>query len=174
MRKWLILFSLLSPAVMAEQHQIGIAGYAVSVDYSLSTVGSDDLAGFAGFYTFAPIKNFAVRTGYFSMDHATAALIDVTGFDIQLLVSNNFTDPGFRIYGGVGHFREQWGAPFAKLKIRGPQGTVGIGYNFEKVSLDWWVTIRSAGGYDEFLTAATGIDPGASAASSGLMAAVRF
>lgn len=146
---------------------LGLSTYAINVSYDYAWT-DDEFSGVGIFLTQALSRNVALRGGFFSTEHDDWSDLEASGIDLQLLVGNDFISEGFKIYGGLGYFDEEWEVSILQADFSGPEATLGIGFNWEKAALDFWFSIRDASDYEDF------IGEEASAASSALMLSYRF
>lgn len=149
---------------------IGLASYATHIEYDAWAAEDDDFSGFALFGTGALNHNVAIRGGFYSLEHDDYNDVDGSGIELQLLGGNNFDSVGFKIYGGVGLFNEE----IEDYDFSGMLLTFGIGYNWQKIALDFWISVRDADDYEDFIADYLGYGSDATASSGALMLGYRF
>jgi hypothetical protein len=52
--------------------------------------------------------------------------------------------------------------------------TFGLGYNWEKIALDFWISVRDASDYEDMVSDSVGFSSDAAASSGALMLGYRF
>ena len=156
------------------KHSIGIGSYALTITNDHPYYEDDNLSGFAFFGTSAFTHNIALRYGLFFLEHDDFSEINDNGFEIQVLFGNNFDLAGFKIYGGVGFFSETWEYSNFSEDFSGLQLSGGLGYNWKRVALDYWFSIRQADDYEAFIEDAIGESIEMAAVSGCLLLSFRF
>lgn len=171
-----ILFSSLVCAEETEQlvesqkkWNVGISTYAITID--AAAYGDDQFAGYSlsGGYSFS--DNVALRGQYYSTEHDIDSSLELSGLDLNVYVGTGLASEGFKAYAGLGVYSETLESSYFQVEedFSGVQLSGGIGYNWESVSLDFALAIRSTGDYEDF---GTGADTSAVAGS--LILAYRF
>ncbi|HTN34057.1 MAG TPA: hypothetical protein VL091_08640 [Marinobacter sp.] len=166
----LVALLLASPFVIANDEmkhgQVGIASYAtvISPDYTKD----EKLGGFAVYGTGAFNDNFAGRLLIGFQSHNDYSEIDITAFEGSLLAGTGLATEGFKAYGSLGFYNEKWEVPGFSEKFGGGMIGGGVGYNWQYVSLEFWMNFRSTSDYEDVL------GQNATAASGGLGLAGRF
>lgn len=161
---------------LGKKTSIGIADYAVKVSYSApGAIGvDDDFTGIGIFVTHAISDNFALRGGYYFLNHDEYSDVDAKGIDLLAYYGTGFATDGFKAYIGGGFFSEKLEGSIASETFGGIQINGGLGYNWERVSLDLSLGIRDASDYEDFVSDVNGISVSARALSGSFMLSVRF
>lgn len=177
----LVLCSLaLLPSLNAEDIElgkktsIGIADYAVRLAFSNPYLADDNFSGIGIFVTHAFSDNFALRGGYYFLDHDITADFDMVGLDLLAYYGTGLATDGFKAYIGGGLFSETLSQGIDSENFSGIQFNGGIGYNWEHVTLDLSVGIRDASDYEDHIYTVQGVDTGVQAVSGAFMLSVRF
>ena len=169
----LLSVSFLSPSMAvagddASRNSVGLSSYSTTVAYGGLRSASLDLNGYALFATRALDHHLAVRGGWFEQNHGSG--IKARGFDVQFLAGNNFDHNGLKFFGGVGYTQERWNWSDGNARLEAPQVTLGVGYNWSDVSVEWWGSVRSSNQYDKLAQT-----PAPAAATAGsLLISYRF
>jgi len=147
---------------------IGGGTYALIIDHE--ELGDDDFAGFTLSSTYAVSDSFSINGQYYSLEHNDFSYLDVSGVDISAYYGTGLSSKGFKAYVGAGVYSETLDLEGMEEDFSGVQLRGGFGYNWEAISLDLSVGIRSTGDYEDLA------DDGAdmSAVSSALVLAFRF
>ncbi len=150
--------SLFSLSVQAEEQQekkfsIGLGTYALKLAYSDASIGDDDFSGFAISAAYAFNDNVAIKGAYYSLEHDEVSELEAKGLDLVVVAGTGLATQGFKIYGGGGFFNETWTlSGFSEDEnFSGFQLAGGLGYNWDVVSVDLSVAIRSASDYADFV-----------------------
>jgi len=166
---------IFSTATLAEENSqpmkqwsIGGGTYALIIDHD--ELGEDDFSGFTLSSTYAVSDSFSINGQYYSLEHNDVSDLDVSGVDISAYYGTGLASKGFKAYIGAGLYSETLDFEGMEEDFSGAQLRGGFGYNWEAISLDLSVGIRSTGDYEDFA------DDGAdmSAISSSLVLAFRF
>lgn len=132
----------------------GIASYATVVNYD-TYYGSDDesFSGFALFGTAAVNNNVAFRLSWASQSHEDYSAVDLTAIEGSLLAGTGLSKTGFKAYGSVGFFSEtlEEDGYSEEIDFSGLMLGGGIGYNWNPVSLEFWMNIRDTSDYEDYL-----------------------
>jgi hypothetical protein len=147
---------------------IGGGTYALIIDHE--ELGDDDFTGFTLSSTYAVSDSFSINGQYYSLEHNDFSYLDVSGVDISAYYGTGLSSKGFKAYVGAGVYSETLDLEGMEEDFSGVQLRGGFGYNWEAISLDLSVGIRSTGDYEDLA------DDGAdmSAVSSALVLAFRF
>lgn len=160
-------------SVEEKQFSLGISSFAtvISADTGYGTE-SDDFSGFALFGTGAVNDNVAFRLTYASQSNEDDSNLDLTALEGSLLAGTGLATTGFKAYGSIGFFNEtlEYSGLSGEFDFSGLMLGGGIGYNWEPVSLEFWINFRDASDYEDF--GGGGVD--VSAASGGLGLSARF
>lgn len=152
------LFSIgllsLSAAAIAEEERNFSVGVTTS-GLTLATDGfEDDEASGLGVTASAYFQD----TGRFQlggratlafMEHDDLSGLDVTTFDASLLWGQGFNAEGFKWYLSGGIFNDKWSYDVTSFSenFNGLQLGGGIGYNWDRIALDGWLTARNTSSY---------------------------
>ena len=147
--------------------EIGIGGYAVVIDsQDRNEFGGNSLSAAFVFNDFV-----AIRGQYYSVEHDKRDYFDLTGFDVNAYFGKGLQSRGFKIYSGLGFYKETLEYRNITEDITGAQISGGIGYNWPQVSLDLSISIRTVGDYADYFDSNK---DDVAAASSSLIIAYRF
>ena len=159
-----------------KKFSVGIASFAtvIRADTGYGTV-SNDFSGFALFGTGAVNDNVGFRLAYADQSHEDDSNIDLTAVEGSLIAGTGLATTGFKAYGSVGFFSETLKYKYSgyddeEFDFSGLMLGGGIGYNWNPVSLEFWVNFRDASDYEDF--GGGGVD--VIAASGGLGLSARF
>ncbi|KGJ92193.1 outer membrane beta-barrel protein [Thalassotalea sp. ND16A] len=149
---------------------VGVGTYALVIDDE--DEGDDDFTGFGLSATYAFSDKVAIRGEYYSLEHDDESKLEVSGFDLVAYYGTNLMSPGFKAYIGGGVYSEslEYSSFDVDEDFSGVQLNGGIGYNWEMVSLDFVLGLRSVGDYEDF----AGDSADLSAATSSLIISARF
>jgi len=112
---------------------------------------NDDFTGFNLSSTYAYSDNVAVRVQYYSLAHDDFSELDLAGFDAVAFYGTGLLSKGFKAYIGGGFFSESMENEYFDEDFSGAQINGGIGYNWDAISLELSVGIRSTGDYEDFV-----------------------
>lgn len=162
-----------SEDVDQKRFSVGIASFATAVSYD-TYYGTEDerFGGFALFGTAAVNDNVAFRLTYANQSYEDDSNLDLVAVEGSLLAGTGLASTGFKAYGSVGFFSEtlEYSGYSDEYDFSGLMLGGGIGYNWNPVSLEFWIHFRDSSDYEDF--AGSGID--ATAASGGLGLSARF
>ncbi|MCK0164919.1 outer membrane beta-barrel protein [Marinobacter sp. S6332] len=157
-----------------EKHfSLGIASFATIISVEIPYYGTerDDFSGFGLFGTGAVNDNLGFRLSYAkqSLDDNSDLKLDVV--EGSLLAGTGLATTGFKAYGSFGFYSETLKANGAseELDFSGAMFGGGVGYNWNPVSLEFWINFRSTSDYEDL---SGGAD--VTAASGGLGLSARF
>ncbi|TDP01858.1 hypothetical protein [Marinomonas balearica] len=104
-----------------------------------------------------PQENVALESNYYypgAGDYTKGtdsgrSVFDVSGLELNMLLSTSLVDEGFYAYTGVGLFSETWESTSSgnQYVATGLQLPVGVGYNFGKFSIDAQFALRDPDSY---------------------------
>ena len=149
-----VSLGLLAPAGAAEKYlSLGGGFYASSMIQKGYTESNAEYSGLALTGSAALTDNFGLRVNLFWTDNDRLYGWESNGTDIQLLGGFNLASEGFKAYVSLGFFRDDWVGPNEEFtSYSGGQFGVGLGYNWEPVTLDLAINFRDASDYEaEFL-----------------------
>lgn len=158
----------------SEKHfSIGIASFATAVNVD-TYYGSEkeDFSGFALFGTGAVNDNVGFRLTYAKQSHTDESDLKLDALEGSIIAGTGLATTGFKAYGSLGFYSETLKvnglseeADFSGLMLGG-----GIGYNWEPISLEFWINFRDSSDYEDF----GGGNVDVVAASGGLGLSARF
>ncbi len=108
---------------------------------------ADNLSGNSLFATVALGRRLAFKGGVYSLIHDDSDNIELSGYELLLLLGNNFDRIGGKLYFGGGYYAETWSGPSDELEFAGSQFNVGIGYNWSRISIDLIFGLRESSEY---------------------------
>ncbi|MCB9481463.1 MAG: hypothetical protein H6680_06555 [Desulfobacteraceae bacterium] len=180
----LILFSLISAPAWSDEaaprkNQIMLGTHAIIIDNDINGLKDDELAGIMVSYQRSITKIIALRAGYFFDEHDDYPELESKGIEAQLLFGNNFLSKGFYFYGGLGFFNETWEYSDKDLDLdfNGLLLSLGLGYKWEHIVLDFIFNIRDSSDYEDKLNKWYGYDSesiDATASSGSFSIGIRF
>jgi len=163
---------ILSPAQAQNRNEVYFGTYALTVGYD-NTFSDDDFAGFHIGYSRDFTDHVGFRGSAYFMEHDDVSGLDVTGVD--LTVVGGLLGDGFNAFGGGGFFTEEWDLSRGGSEdFSGIQLVLGIGYNWDRVGLDFTIAGRSTSDYEDFIKSRTGANVDATAATANLNIGYRF
>ena len=148
---------LLSSSVYAQEEtpknwQVGFGLYNTTISYDEGA--DDEFSGGAIVGTYAHSNNLAFRGSIFSLDHDDLSEVESSGFDLVVYGGTGLLLQGFKIYGGVGIFKDSWEFRGFDESFNGFQLSGGLGYNWEQVAVDYTIGIRDVSDYDDLVSEA--------------------
>lgn len=149
----LVLWSLLATAQAEEvkPFQLGFVGYGVSVDDgNRENEFSGPGISFQAAVSDSGRSQLALRLTYAQMEHDRFNSLKNDSLEASLLWGRNLNRTGFKWYLGGGIFNDsaQLEGFNRSRNFSGGQLTAGLGYNWEVVALDFWVSGRDRSAYD--------------------------
>lgn len=156
-----------------KQLSLGIASFAtvIRADNGFAS-DSDDFSGFALFGTGAVNDNVGFRLTYASQSHDEDSNLDLTALESSIIAGTGLATTGFKAYGSLGFFSEslELSGFSEEFDFNGLMLGGGIGYNWNPLSLEFWINFRDASDYEDFGGGRVDV----SAASGGLGLSARF
>lgn len=155
------------PAEM-KHFSAGIASHATVISDSTDDL---DFSGFAIFGTGAVNDNVGFRLTYAKQSWDDNSDLKLDALEGSILAGTGLATTGFKAYGSFGFYSETLKANGTSNEIdfSGAMLGGGIGYNWNPVSLEFWINLRSTSDYEDF---AGGSD--VTAVSGGLGLSARF
>jgi hypothetical protein len=147
---------------------VGAGTYVVTIAFDNSE--DDSFGGGALSATYAFNDNFAIRGNLFSLEHEDFSDVELTGFEMLAYYGTGLATKGFKAYVGGGLYNESIEANYFDEDFTGVQISGGIGYNWESLSLDFSLGLRSTGDYEDIFDDGEEV----SVASGALVLAYRF
>ncbi|NWO04528.1 MAG: hypothetical protein HLX50_02135 [Alteromonadaceae bacterium] len=147
---------------------VGLASYASSLGYTLTerydssyywgyreSSETETFSGPALFITGAINNNFALRGTYAMQGHEDESW-DLDSLEGSLLAGTGLAENGLRAYGSVGFFRDSfeystYDSSSEKETFSGLALGGGVGYTWTHLALEFWLNVRSAADYEDFL-----------------------
>lgn len=108
---------------------------------------------------YAVTDKWAVKATYQSLEFDDNSDVSSTNVDVLAYFGRGFlTDNKLKVYAGLGFFSDTWGTDDDADDIDFSGFTVGggVGYNWERVALDFVINARQASDYGEFVEDAGG------------------
>lgn len=167
----LLCATMISGAALALEKPFSLGAGFYGTSFTAEGYESYDFSGLALTGSAAVSNNLGMRINYFLLEDDTLPVVESEGVDIQLLLGTGLLYEGFRIYGSLGFFRDDWSMGEYSESFGGGQLGFGLGYNWPAVTLDFSVNLRQARDYRQ--QAFTTI-PDLSVGSSMLSLALRF
>lgn len=156
----LCLASLLSTTALAntdqtlseDKHwQVGIGSYALTIEVDDSYNDSeDDFVGGNFSVAYAFTDSFSVRGQFYALEHDDFSEIEVSGAEFNAYYGTGMLNEGFKAFIGGGFYTETLEFESVDEDFSGVQLSGGVGYNWEHVSLDFALSLRSVGDYADF------------------------
>jgi len=126
--------------------------YTVGVSRYFSTLDADVSADFSGFSVSAAqnfTDNYSLRLTYFSLENDDFVYIDSSGYEVVFHFGTGLRTRGFKAYIGPGYFKDKVSSGDFNGSASGLQVNGGLGYNWDKVALDFVLSYRDASDYQE-------------------------
>ena len=175
------LFVLSSSAIadstddVSKPFNIGIGTYASVIAYDDATLKDDKFSGGALSFTYAFTDQYAARATLFSLEHDDFSDITSKGYDLLGYLGTGLATHGFKAYVGGGFFKDKWELGSYSESFSGLQLSGGIGYNWDYVSLELVLGLRSAKDYEDSINNSIFYsDVSAAAVSNSLLLSARF
>jgi len=127
---------------------VGIGSFAVVIDGNGSN--RDEFGGLGLSTTFTFNDNFAIQAQHYSLENDVENDIEISGYEASAYVGNNLKSEGFKTYGGVGFYSEKMEYRRFSESFTGAHLSGGLGYNWERLSLDFTLSLRTVGDYADF------------------------
>ena len=176
-----MILLLAAGTVMAQSTTKNIsAGAGVYVNVWEEDDEKDNFEGYAFTASFALSPGAAVRGHLYFTKHEDEDDVSLDGYDAQLMLGSNLVREGFKIYALGGYWSESLEIDASALSkssasvesdFSGLMAGLGIGYNWESATLDFWVAWKDPGEYKDLIEDAGGesdVTMGAGAITFGL------
>lgn len=146
---------------------IGLTSYVTIIDDPSSR---DELSGGGLIATYAFSDRVAARANFGSLEHDSYFNIESDTSELAILLGRNLNQTGFKWYVGAGVFQDKWSVKHsdASQSFNGLLLTGGLGYNWNRVAFDFWLSMRDSSQYE---MGGYNLD---SAATGGLAISLRF
>ncbi len=151
---------------------VGLYQSVISVDDAL--YANDELSGLGLSFGYSISDQFALRGTYYSLEHDDFSEVDSSGYDLVGYFGTGLASSGFKAYIGGGLFKDKWEVANFSESFSGLQINGGLGYNWYSVSLDFNLSLRDAGDYEDFVNDILGDKISASAVTGMLLMSARF
>ena len=145
----LAVLACTSATVSAEEVKFSLGGgiYNTTHEFDLN-YKEQEFSGIGLTATAAFSNHLGARINLFATENDKNSRWEASGFDVLALAGFNLTAIGFKAYAGAGFFRETWEDRGYEESVTGPQFSVGLGYNWNKVSVDYMLNFRDTSDYD--------------------------
>lgn len=153
----LVTASLAGSSALAADKRFSIGGGIYTSTLSADGYADDDFAGIALTGSAAFNNNFGLRINLFSTEHDDINGMDSSGVDVILHIGHNLAAEGFKLYGGLGLFRDELEYMGYSEDFSGPQLNLGLGYNWSQVALDFAVSFRDSDDYEDLTGVSTDV-----------------
>lgn len=163
------LLALASLPAAAQDIKFSLGGGIYNSTQEFDRYADDEFGGLALTATAAINNHVGAQVNFYSAEHDKYSTWEASGYDLLVLGGINLIENGFKAYVSAGFFREEWEEYGFKETFSGPQFGLGVGYNWEKVSVDLSLNFRDSSDYDDFWVPDT-----SSVTSSLLSASYRF
>lgn len=167
------------PGERSRYFNIGAGARALTVANDISGVDDEHFNGGEFFFTasFPQVEKWLGLSGnVYHLTHSDGEFddLDVTGFELEAKAGHNIATRGFKGYGLLGFYAEEWengdSETFSGAHIGG-----GLGWNWEWVSLDFQLRVRGSRDYEDFYEDAfSDSDPRAVGVTGNVRVGVRF
>ena len=132
-----------------KQWTAGFGLYALSLDNEIKS--NVNFAGLNASNTFSFNDTLSIRGQYYALNHDKPSNTNVNGFEVSVLYGTGLTSEGFKAYIGAGvysetHVIENINKNYACVQL---SGGGGIGFNWNSISLDLSLGIRTTGDYED-------------------------
>lgn len=159
-------------------YTVSLVSYATVISTNLAGTKDDELSGWAvsgtGVFHDTGVVQAAARATLAFQTHDDVSSIDATTLELSLIAGQKLNREGFKWYLGGGLFNEKWELAGFSETFSGLQLTAGLGYNWAPVALDFWISMRDASDYEDFVRDVLDVSVDARAASAGLALGLRF
>lgn len=145
----LLLCAVLSGTAQAQDKPFSVGAGFYGTNFSSEGYESYDMSGIAITGSGAFSNNLGARVTYFLLEDDTLPIVESEGIDVQVLLGSGLLYEGFKIYGSVGFFRDDWSMGPLSESFGGGQLGFGLGYNWPAVTLDFAVNLRQARDYKQ-------------------------
>lgn len=151
---------------------LGVTTYATVIGDGSNT--QQELTGGGLLASYAFTNNIGMRINAGSLSHDSFYNVDSNTAELSLLFGRNLARTGWKVYGAAGMFQDKWKIKNSDISetFSGPLLTGGIGYHWNRVSFEFWLSLRKSSEYDSIRT--DRYDSSDIAGSGGWALAVRF
>lgn len=145
----LLCATMLSAAALAQDKPFSLGAGFYGTSFTADGYESYDFSGLAITASGAFSNHLGARINYFLLEDDYLPVTESEGIDVQLLLGSGLLYEGFKIYGSVGFFRDDWTMGELSESFGGGQLGFGLGYNWPAVALDFAVNLRQSRDYKE-------------------------
>ena len=140
-------FSANANEVPDRNFNIGVTSYVTIIDGPNSR---DELSGGGLIATYAFSDRWAARINAGSLEHDSISQIESDTSELAILWGRNFNQTGFKWYVGGGFFQDKWSVKNSNVSesFNGGMLTGGLGYNWNRVAFDFWISLRDSSKYE--------------------------
>ncbi len=153
----LLSYHSLAIAEDTNNFNIGIGTYALTVSYNddFNYRSNDSFDGVAFTASYGFTNFFSIRGNLYSLDHESLSNVEIEGTELALLFGMGLQRNGLRAYGGPGIFDEDRKIFGSNENYSGIQLNGGIGYSWQHIVIDFFVTIRDPTDYETLFSTET-------------------
>ncbi len=132
-----------------KQWSVGVSSYVISIDDA--DYGDDTFEGYSFSAGYAFSDSLAVRGQFYSTEHELTSDLELSGIDVNVFYGTGLATEGFKAYVGVGFYSETLKETYYEIDedFSGVQLSGGIGYNWDSLSLELAIALRSTGDYED-------------------------
>ena len=144
-------YSVMTPQFLPKQWSIGAGFQKLTVTNDIQDL---DFVGHLVTAQYAFSNRVAVKTSYQLLDFDDNSDISSQNIDIAAYYGRGFlSSDNLKLYAGIGYFSDSWASQntandveFSGFLIGG-----GLGYNWERMALDFIINARQASDYGEYI-----------------------
>lgn len=127
---------------------IGATSYATVISDGSST--NQELFGGGLIATYAFSDRWAARLNVGALSHDSFDNVDSETAELAILLGRGLSQTGFKFYLGGGLYQDKWSVKnsSASETFSGTMLTGGLGYNWSRISLEFWLSLRKSSEYD--------------------------
>lgn len=154
---------------------VGVSSYRTTIATSFSGVDDVVFSGIALSASYGFTDYIGVQASLFSLESETNNTLSTTqsdGYDLMLQFGTGLETAGFKGYGGLGLFKDEWSGATnytGSLSFGGIQFGGGLGYNWDNISLDAGLNFRKASEYSGFIESYVIANSSSSGTGSGIV-----
>ena len=170
----IVSFTANADNTFVKPFSLGLGLYQSVISVDDARYADDELSGLGFSLGYSISDQFALRGTYYSLEHDDFSEVDSSGYDLVGYLGTGLATYGFKAYIGGGLFKDKWQVAGFSESFSGLQMSGGLGYNWDSVSLDFNLSLRDAGDYEDFVNDILGDNIRASAVSGMLLMSARF
>jgi len=146
------LVSSLSFAQDKVTYSAGVSSFA-SIQNASYSDGNETEYTFGGLQFLAGANfndNVQAQISFYNASEADISELKISGMTIKANLGKGFQTKGLKAYGTIGLFNEKLEISSSNYeeKVNGLEYGAVIGYNFDRISIDWGFTIRDSSDYE--------------------------